>query len=158
MITVREKLCYVQESGHDFTECECGAFLDFERDDVELHFEDVGRVARAIPLGYYVYVIKCPCCNRYLEFNKEDIKNGFKTMTEKQFERSNEIGNEMRLLDEAKRKISNKRLRYVTLLDSGHVDAVQIPIIDTILKKHDLMIQEEIDNKINELKNEIKSL
>ena len=81
MISVFDELNYVRESGHDFTKCPvCGTLFDFEKDDLKLEFYEPypGRVARAIPLGYYIYKIKCPNCHDALAFDTIDVKNGFK--------------------------------------------------------------------------------
>lgn len=80
MISVFDEQDYVQESGHEFTKCEeCGTFLDFTKDDLQFQFvEPYGRVFKSIPIGYYEYYIKCPCCHSKLFFKRSDIKKGFK--------------------------------------------------------------------------------
>ena len=80
MITICDENTYVRESKHDFTKCQkCGTFFDFEKDDLHMEFyEPCGRVFKSIPMGYWVYFLKCPNCHESIGFMPKDVENGFK--------------------------------------------------------------------------------
>lgn len=84
-------------------------------------------------------------------------------MTEEQYIRAVEIYNRIGELEKAKEEIKEKtkhRLWYACQVERGWMLTSEwvMRYISKILDKHDLMIRQEIDEEIEKLKKEIKTL
>lgn len=84
-------------------------------------------------------------------------------MTQQQYDRAVQISERLKELEEVRKEISTKSSQRLTYSKCTGGDWREHPswlmkYIGDILDRHDLMIRQEIDDEINNLKKEIETL
>ena len=91
-------------------------------------------------------------------------------MTQEQFDRVREIISEIDSLESAKKEITNKDMEFCMCGQDIGINFCQwseyyakweimnIKAISSILRRHEELIRQEIDNRINELKKQIEEI